>query len=115
MEDCNSYQELQRYICSQNDNTIFVIKFWAEWCDACVNVGKYIFLMSEDPKYDNFEFVNINVNEPNYDTASNYCVEKLPMVIILKKFNDDEIIELDRYQGTEEENILNMLNKYIEN
>lgn len=64
-----------------------VIDFNAEWCGPCKQFAPVFEAAAE--KYDNMDFVSIDVDE-NPEMAERYGVESIPMVVILN--SDGEVI-----------------------
>lgn len=75
MENVNSVKLKQL----QNEGKKLLVDFWAPWCGPCKSLIPRLELL--ESKYQNVEFVKVNVDE-NSDLALELNIRTVPTVII---------------------------------
>lgn len=82
-----------------------VLKFSAEWCSPCKRIQPLFEKLSNDEKYNNIQFVNIDVDTCR-DICDKYQIEGMPTFILIENET-----ELYRFSGASENKLLDMLKK----
>lgn len=102
---CNDYEDLKNILSNNKDKTI-IIDTYAKWCQPCKKISPFFENLSNDQLYKNVVFVKIDID--NATNIQEYLdPEKLPTFYIFKN-----LMKIDEYTGSNEEQLKNFLNKY---
>lgn len=90
-------------------NYIVVLKFYANWCLPCQNIGPFYEKMASLPQYKNARFFRVNANI-NDDTIIQCNVCELPTFQFYFKG-----MKLGQVVGTDMKEVSNQLLKHLQN
>jgi thiol-disulfide isomerase/thioredoxin len=91
-----SFEQLQQQAANKHNDTLYVVNFWATWCDPCVKE-----LPDFQQAYQNFKskkvkFVFVSLNSPKeLDKVQHFAADKqlVPEVLLLNGGNPNSWID----------------------
>ncbi|WP_299264009.1 tetratricopeptide repeat protein [uncultured Psychrosphaera sp.] len=100
-------ENFQQVLLEQSKETLVMVQFWADWCEACKQLTPSLFsIASKFP--DNLILARVNCDEQQ-QIAAQFGVKSLPTVAIMK---DSQPI--DGFSGVQSEaEILELVNKHL--
>jgi putative thioredoxin len=100
-------ENFQQVLLEQSKDTLVMVQFWADWCEACKQLSPSLFsIASQFPN--NLILARVNCDEQQ-QIAAQFGVKSLPTVAIMK---DGQPI--DGFSGVQSEaEILELLNKHL--
>lgn len=73
----------------QNDSTISIVDFWAEWCGPCKKMSPHLNALSDSLENGSAQVLKVNIEEVS-ELAQEYRIQSIPTVLFLK---GEEVIE----------------------
>lgn len=104
------FEDYETMITYVKSNNLMIIKFYADWCKPCKEIKpKYNELSN---KYSTVKFTKMNIEKLDDTELDILNINKFPTFIMTKPDINDGKIEKIRYQGSDINELVHILDKY---